>query len=167
VSYFIEYAVAGADGPVGGPDLATTRGWYDFGTWALGLGEGYPELAYIAEFGECLTEDGADADALEQLEAELTRTLQERPGDPSGDVLGVGERLLGALRQRPPGTVALIVTDGVSGGDGDDEDPDDEGDDGPGSSGGHDHPAEGVGGLHDDSFLAREIKGKFRYTKQS
>jgi hypothetical protein len=109
VGYFISFAVKGKDEPVDGDDVATNRGWADFINWAAGLRR-YPALAHLAEHGEC-----ERPSTLGALERELAAALETKPGDPSPAVLGVGRRLLSALRDRPAGTLACVITDGTEG----------------------------------------------------
>jgi len=55
------------------------------------------------------------AEALLALEKELQTLAKDRPGDPSDNVLHVGEQLLAVLRERPKTTVWIGVTDGEAG----------------------------------------------------
>jgi hypothetical protein len=138
---FLVFGTEGADAPVDDETgwTASNSGWGSFSEWAAGLPpDRYPELGYLAEHGDCFSEDGS-ASAVEALEAELGQALAERPGDPSEEVLGVGKLLLQALRRRPENTVAAVITDGTGLDEGDEEEEDDDleddGDDGLDDSG--------------------------------
>jgi hypothetical protein len=133
---YLVYGVEGADGPVDDETgwTASNSGWGAFGEWAAGLpADEFPELGYLGEYGEVFSEDGGPQ-AVEALEAELARALEEKPGDPPEEVLGVGKLLLQALRRRPADAVAAIITDGTGLDEGDEDEEDDledDGDDGP------------------------------------
>jgi hypothetical protein len=102
LSYFVSFV--DDDGEISdGDDIASTGGLAAFQEWAAELTAGdWPELNYIAEYGE--TENIAG------LEAELVRSLDA--GLPTGSVAHVARRLLQALRDRPPGAVGMVITDG-------------------------------------------------------
>jgi hypothetical protein len=125
---FLVYGVEGGDAPADDATgwTASNSGWGAFGEWAGDLPQDeFPELTYLAEYGEVFAEDGGAA-AVEALEAELARALEEKPGDPTPEVLGVGKLLLQALRRRPADAVAAIITDGTGL---DEDEEDDEGGD--------------------------------------
>jgi hypothetical protein len=113
VSYFISFGVDGRDEPVDGDHVASNTGWAQFIRWAGRLPEAdYPELLYLAHYGEVFPED-----AIAQLEKDVVRALGEKPGKPAPAVQSVARRLLAALRARPQGAGALVVTDGTAGDD--------------------------------------------------
>jgi hypothetical protein len=113
MSYFVSFGVGGQEEPVDGDEIASTRGWYDFGTWVEGLGEDFPTLAFLVEEGGV----GSKEDIV-NLEEELGRAVK---GKPSRDVLEVGRRLLAEVKGRPAGAEEMVITDGTDGGDEDDE----------------------------------------------
>lgn len=110
MSWFVTYAFADREDIVDGDEIASGMGWAAFAQWAMGLGKDYPELVYLAHYGE-----NHPQAALATLEKELASALVDSPGNPSDDVLHVGTRLLAELRERPRGADALVVTDGTSG----------------------------------------------------
>jgi hypothetical protein len=84
--------------------IATTRGWFDFGTLIENNAAQFPALAELIEEGGAAL-DGL-ADELDRLlQAEIPPALQ-----------GIIEQLLAALRDAPSGAVALMMTDGEAGG---------------------------------------------------
>jgi hypothetical protein len=157
---YLVYGVEGADGPVDDTSgwTASNTGWGAFGDWAAGLPAGeYPELTYLAEYGEVFAEDGSAA-AVEALAGELARALGEKPGDPTPEVLGVGKLLLQALRRRPADAVAAVITDGTSGDEGDEDDDDDLEDDG--DDGLDDSGPPGEEGDEEDTYRSVEAGAK-------
>jgi hypothetical protein len=115
MSYFAVFGVPDKDEPVDADDIASNTGWAAFQDWAYQLGDDYPELAYLGEWGEVYAPEGDDHDALAALESELRRALRDKPGKPSRSVLSVGARLLLVVEQRPAGAFYLAVTDGTEG----------------------------------------------------
>jgi hypothetical protein len=116
MGWFVSFAVGDSDDPVDGDEVASNSGWGAFSEWAAGLPDDYPELGYLGEYGEIFP-----ADALGRLEADLVRALREKPGDPPRSVLHVAQQLLAAVKARPEGAEAMVVTDGTEGGDEEDE----------------------------------------------
>jgi hypothetical protein len=108
------FAVPGREDFIDGDEVASTKGWYDFGTWVEGLPPGYDALAELIEEGGLTSAGGIAA-----LEKELARALKE--GRPPAHVLSVGERLLEELRDRPEGADEMALTDGSEPPDPDDE----------------------------------------------
>jgi hypothetical protein len=111
MSYFLTFAADDKDGIEDSDQIATTRGWHDFGTWAERLPREYDAIAFlVAEGGLATKEDIAD------LEAQLTRALVAKPNGPSAGVLSVARRLLEELRNRPRWADAFAVNDGTPAG---------------------------------------------------
>lgn len=103
------YLLPGRDEPADGEEVSTALGWQRWADWVLTHADHYPEASHLAQEG--WLEGGA---ALAELEEELTRLLHEAP-DP--DRAAVTAQVLAALRARPDGSAALLVTDGDGGGD--------------------------------------------------
>jgi hypothetical protein len=130
---YLVFGTEGGDAPVDDATgwTASNTGWAHFADWAADLPpDRYPEMGYLAEHGDCFSEDGSPQ-AVEALEAELARALEEKPGDPTPEVLGVGKLLLRALRRRPADALAVIITDGTGQGDEEEEGDEDEEDEDP------------------------------------
>lgn len=100
----LSFASDDSDEVTDSDQVATTKGWAAFAEWAAGLGQDYPDLAYLAEEGGL-----SGAQGIAAVEEELARALHGRPNGPSADVLTVGHRLLQALRDRPPHADAVCV----------------------------------------------------------
>lgn len=108
MGYFVSFQVEGHDDPADGDHVASTAGWAAFLDWAGALDEEeWPELAWLSE--------NAWSDDPVRLEDDLADAVKAKPGKPSPDVLGVARSLLDAVRARPEGAVALVVTDGTEG----------------------------------------------------
>jgi hypothetical protein len=109
MSYFLSFASDDHDAITDSDTVATTRGWFEFTSWALGLGEDFPVLTYFCEEGGL-----AEAEGIAQLEGELAEALREPPGAPHADVLAVGRTLLRELRGRPDDADAVCISDGAA-----------------------------------------------------
>jgi hypothetical protein len=114
VSYFVAYVVSENEPPIDGEDVASTLGWFNWGTQVLDRHEQYPEAAHLAQEG--WLDEGVPG-SLDALEHELERLLHEM-GD--ADLTAVTAQLLAALRAKPESTVGIIVTDGEPGDDDED-----------------------------------------------
>lgn len=110
MSLHVVYAVSETDPPLDGPHVASTRGFYDFGTFVEGRGGEFPEVAHLVENGW--------SDDFAALEAELPRVSSAAAAQP--DVAGVADELATAVKGRPARAVAVLVTDGEPG-DGEDD----------------------------------------------
>ena len=86
-----------------GDEFASLSGYGALRDWIDRLGADYDALQGLAEDG-CAV--------LEALEKDLCRALREKPGQPGAYVLGVARALLAAVRDAPPGTAAVGLTDG-------------------------------------------------------
>jgi hypothetical protein len=86
-----------------GDQFATNSGYAAFLDWLDTLGPEYDALLGLAEEGCAVPGELLD---------DLDRVLSEKPGKPSADVLGVARALRDAVRDAPPGTAAIGVTDG-------------------------------------------------------
>jgi hypothetical protein len=113
MAYFICHVVSESGPPTDGPDIASTRGWADWGSWVLDRHEEFTESAHLAEHG-FLEGDESLADLEHELE-----TIAHEIGNP--DLAAVTSELLAAVRGRPKGTLAVLVTDGEPGDEDDEE----------------------------------------------
>ena len=86
-----------------GDEFASLSGYRAFLDWIDRLSADYDALQGLAEEG-CVVP--------EALEEDLCRALREKPGQPGAYVLGVARALLAAVRDAPPGTAAVGITDG-------------------------------------------------------
>lgn len=111
MSYFAVYVFPDKP-PEDGDHVASTSGWFDWGTWVLARHEEYPEAAHLAQEG---WNEGAEA--LTALEHELDSLLHEI-GD--RDLAAVSAQVLAAVRALPPGAVGISISDGEPG-DGEEE----------------------------------------------
>jgi hypothetical protein len=107
MGYFACYVVSEDGPPVDGDQVATARGLLAWGDWVLARTEAYPLAAELAEEGAL-----AGVEELAELEKELRRMGSEQAPEHVG---GVTTRLLDAVRQRPPGTLGILVSDGEPG----------------------------------------------------
>lgn len=113
MSYFAVYVMPEGTEPIDGDHVATGNGWLNWGDHVLEDQDDYPESAHLAEEGWVDWEGGTPDDLEHELE-QLTHL-------PDRDAGAVSAALLAALRARPEGTVALLVSDGQPGGDDDDD----------------------------------------------
>jgi hypothetical protein len=115
VSVYIVYLDA-AGNTTEGDSVASNGGWAGWCEWAAGLQ--HPEYASLAEDGW--------SDAPQVLAAELSDIVGGRAVSDRGyiprDVLSVTDTLLSALRDAPPDTAAVMISDGIEG-DGEDDEP--------------------------------------------
>jgi hypothetical protein len=74
MGWWLSFASDSTDAITDSDQIATTRGWHDFGTWAEGLGDAYPFLAALVEAGGL-----SEAEGIATLEEELAEALQGRP----------------------------------------------------------------------------------------
>jgi hypothetical protein len=107
MSFFAAYVVPGSGEPTDGDSVATSLGWKRWGDWVLTHADHFPGAAHLAQEGWL---EGAESFA--ELEHELGKLLHEAP-DP--DRSAVTAQVLAALKSRPPGATALVVTDGEPG----------------------------------------------------
>jgi hypothetical protein len=123
---FLMYALQEPDEFEDGPELATTRGWVDFLTWA----EGATDFPEVARFGrEAVVWPG---EAIDALERELPLAVKAHGDALTPELVRTVGRLIDALAERPGGALGAIVTDGTPGDDDDqdaDEDADEDNDD--------------------------------------
>jgi hypothetical protein len=86
-------------------DVATTRGWGDFGRWVDTLDVAtYPEMHHLRWYG--WEQD------LGPLQEQLAKALEEE--SPPKKVTSVGKGLLGILEKRSQAEV-LVISDGAEG----------------------------------------------------
>src|SRR5262249_19582881 len=109
MSFFAVYVYA--DGTFQDEDtLASGTGWLHWCEWVDTIAGRYPVASRLSLEG--------DASALDDLEHELEALLHE---DADVNARTVTAGLLGAVKHRPAGTVALIVTDGTPGDESEDD----------------------------------------------
>lgn len=121
MSYFLAYVLPEPAPPVDGDNLASAKGWLQFGDWVVARSDEFPEAAHLAQEG--WVEDGEDgAPHLADLEEELSRVPHAAAPE---DVAAIAATLLAAVKARPDGCVGVLVTDGEP--PGDDQDDEDQG----------------------------------------
>jgi hypothetical protein len=111
MSFSALYAAPDAD-PIEGDGIASTTGYWNWSNAALAHAPENSALAHLAAHGW--------DDRWDDLEHELGEFLHALP-DP--DVVAVTAAVLAAVRGRPDGAAALLVTDGEPGGDDESDEP--------------------------------------------
>jgi hypothetical protein len=104
MSYYIVYAMNESGPPEDGDLVASGAGWSAWTGWVLEKPEEHPYAAHLAENGWM-----EPAGAIDELEDELVDLL----GGARGPLRGVTASLLEAVRLRPLGCLAILITDGT------------------------------------------------------
>lgn len=128
MGYSTVYAIPDS-APAEGDPIASTTGWWSWTNAVLARGGEFPELAHLAAFGW--------SDRFDDLEHELDGFLH---ADPDADLSAITAQVLAAVRGRPEGTAAILVTDGEPA---DDETAGDETAAESKDASGHDHATDG------------------------
>jgi hypothetical protein len=110
MSFHAVYITADPPHYADGDHLATSRGWSDFGEFALAHAAHFPECAYLAD-GPV---DEAVPGSLARLAAELPRLAAAARAAGRSDVAGVAESLARALAAKPANCVGIYASDGES-----------------------------------------------------